>query len=199
MVSSWVQVSDLVAVLAFVLFIALSFMKGLSDHPHYFNAIWPALFYLIWRGACYAWNYRSEGMAPWAGRAVVLLWVTASGLCMTGASLRAHLGNGTRSLHYGPTIGNLWSLSEELLKMPGAEIIPVAYHIRMFPHGLQTLVSLRMMSEKTPEPSLNPGRWLITYRDSKQTWNGLIVMERMDDKGNGLLPVPKENAKSAVK
>jgi hypothetical protein len=199
LVSPWVQVSDLVAVLTVALFLCLAFVKGLSEHPHYYNGVWPALFYLFWRGACYVWKYRNDAFPSWAGPAVVSVWILAMILSLGGIVSRVHFGHGSRSVRYGPTLGNMWEVSERLFRLEGAEIIPVAVHARYFPEGLLALVEMRLVQAAIPEAAENPGRWLINYRNSKQTWDGGIELVPYSGKQTELRKAPKEPAKSVEK
>jgi hypothetical protein len=186
--TSWAGTSEQLALLTMGFFLALSAAKGLVTHPHYFNCIWPAVFFLIWRGATFLWNptisapsfeWLRSGRTP--TRVAVSLWMASLFLSVTAMQLRVHWGEGTRSLHYGPTVGNLWTVSEELLGKLGAQIIPVTFHARAFPHSLESLVQWRLTNSAPMGAGTASDRWLVTYRYPKETWSGEVAVVQLVD------------------
>lgn len=199
--TSWAGTSEQLALLTMGFFLALSAAKGLGKHPHYFNSIWPAVFFLIWRGATFLWNpsvvaasFEWVRSGKTATRIAVSLWLVSLFTSMLAMQLRVHWGEGTRSLHYGPTVGNLWAVSEELLGKLGAQIIPVTFHARAFPHSLESLVQWRLANSAPMGGGTATDRWLVTYRYPKETWNGEVAVMQLVEG-----PPPKKAAEKKPK
>lgn len=175
---SWQTESDALALMTLAFFTALSYAKGLSEHPHYFNAIWPAVFYLVWRGMAFLWSapaWKEQGFG-WVGKAAVGTWALAVVLVLASLTARLHWTEGTRTLHYGPTLGNLWDVSDLLSRADGARIVPVAFHTRFFPQALASLIEWRKRTGQVGSGDGLVGTWLLTYRNPKENWNGAIVL-----------------------
>jgi hypothetical protein len=197
--TSWAGTSEQLALLTMGFFLALSAAKGLGMHPHYFNCIWPAVFFLIWRGATFLWNptistpsfeWLRSGKTP--TRIAVSLWLVSLFTSMMAMQLRVHWGEGTRSLHYGPTVGNLWTVSGELLGKLGAQIIPVTFHARAFPHSLESLVQWRLANSAPMGTGTASDRWLVTYRYPEEIWNGEVAVVQLVEGPASKKPIEKK-------
>lgn len=63
----------------------------------------------------------------------------------------------------------------------GAQIIPVTFHARAFPHSLESLVQWRLTNSAPMGAGTASDRWLVTYRYPKETWNGEVAVVQLVD------------------
>lgn len=122
-----------VVALTLVLFVIVANGKRLVEHPHYYSGVWIAFFVLWW------WGMSDLGRRLWARR-VLLVQAGAMAGFLVGLSVWLHLNVGTRSLHYGPTLGNQMVVAAELERL-GVEDAPPspAHHPRLFPQAIRVL------------------------------------------------------------
>lgn len=172
------EVARVLAV-AFVFFILLADGERLAEHPHYYNGVW-VVFFLFW------WVGMSRLLArAWARRLFVAQLVVMS-VFLVGLGAWLHVNHGTKSLHYGPTLGNQMVVARELDRL-GVEDAPPspAHHPRLFPQAIRVLrrLNARAGGEVLDADPPRTG-YEIVYVDPDGA-SGEIVLRRTRDGGGG--------------
>jgi hypothetical protein len=122
-----------VLLMALALFMLIANGKRLDEHPHYYNGIWIVFFCFWWIGMTRLLDHR------WARRA--LCGQAAVMACfLIGLAWWLHVNEGTRSLHYGPTLEAQMAVARELDSL-GVESAPPnrALPPGVFPHAIDVL------------------------------------------------------------
>ncbi|MBT8489018.1 MAG: glycosyltransferase family 39 protein, partial [Gemmatimonadetes bacterium] len=96
-----------VVALTLVFFVIVANGKRLVEHPHYYSGVWIAFFALWW------WGMSDLVSRLWARRVLVCQAATMAAF-LVGLAVWLHVNGGTRSLHYGPTLGNQMAVAAEL-------------------------------------------------------------------------------------
>lgn len=150
---------------------------------YYWNFVWPAIFHLVWRGFCFFQHQLPSFTGPMGRlvRVLPLAYVFASLLVLVAAQVRIHEGRGTRSLHYGPTLGNLWGVSNGLMALQGAQVVRATRHTKSVPDALDHLEAWRALCGQgsgtdSERRSRSSEKWLLTYRNTKETWSGELAL-----------------------
>lgn len=165
-------------------FVILCYANKLSGHPHYYNALWLPFFYFTWKGASLFWSEPSTWL-----KTLVMVWAVCLGTFLLGAMVRVHLGQGTRSLHYGPTLGNLIEVGQVLENRARcSELYLEAWHPRAFPHSIKAVrkahgpisqaSSGSKRTKQTQQETL-----IISYSRPKDQWHGGITARAIRNQG----------------
>lgn len=122
-----------VVALTLVLFVIVANGKRLVEHPHYYSGVWIAFFLLWWMGM-------SDLLRRAWARRIFYVQSGAMAVFLVALVVWIHQNRGTRSLHYGPTLGNQMAVARELDRQ-GVEDAPpsTAPHPRVFPQAIRTL------------------------------------------------------------
>jgi len=128
---------------------ALVLLTGAVGHPHYYNAIWAVAAGLMWIALD-----RLPSFVPLI-QGCALLAVTAV------LAVRIHLQGGTRTDHYGPTLGNQIALARALDEYdPRSSVAVGVENLARFP---QSLSVLRALDPPTTTIGRPHARLFITY------------------------------------
>jgi hypothetical protein len=129
-----------------------SVVTDLRDHPHYYNGVWPGILMLFWYGIeslskskLFKFNYLCYSFIL-----LFFLWKIVIDL---------HLNHGTRTLHYGPTLGNQIEVVKEIRKIENLDAIKVvAAHPRAVPQAFMFIFKVMGKLEDGHKIRINNAR-----------------------------------------
>lgn len=128
-------------------------------HPHYFNAVLFAMFFIVWKGASEAWLLLSK------------IYCVIIVLLLAFLIFVIDINGGNRGLHHGATIENQLNVARTIIdyskkySQTRADIDVVNY--KCFPHSLDLLVrflqATELKKENRQQPSSEPLELIIRY------------------------------------
>ncbi|MBI5630440.1 MAG: hypothetical protein HY921_06100 [Elusimicrobia bacterium] len=136
-------------------------MLRLYGQPHYYGAAWLLYFYFLWKGLSVA--------PPLFGR----IYAGSLAIFLPSLVLLIHLRGGSRTIFYGPTLGNQIELARRIgAYSPESPIRSRVQHYVVFPHALKVLFDFYGL-RGTPQ---GPRRRLaILYKEADQR-DGRVIL-----------------------
>jgi hypothetical protein len=176
LVRSWQQFKSmddknqilLISSLTVLFHLIFSFMAELRGHPHYYNGVWPVGLVMLWLGLEQLSLHRYFSRFYLAYALTLFLFLGR----FIGS---VHSNQGSRSLHYGPTLANQYEIAREIVKIknPGA-IEAVAFHPKNLPLALNYLVQHLPRPTEAEVYEIQSAQ--IIYADDNPS-NGKIVLK----------------------
>lgn len=155
-----------VVILVFLFQMFLSFTYRLIPIPNFHSAQW--VVYLLG----IAVGLEALARKHW----VVYPYTVSLGVAVPAFLILVHLNDGSRFIHYGPTLGNQLSVARDLEKVETKTLAREAFHAREFPFALETLRKL----ELSTAPKVEAKTVLIRYAEPENSKNGRIKVEVFD-------------------
>lgn len=149
------------SLLALLFHAVLTGWQGVKGHPHYYSGIWPAVFLVTWEGMGIVSKWRT-------GRGAIAIWAVCSLAVLIMMPGLVHLRHGSRSLHYGPTLQNLWEISRTMNQGNVTRWSSEAAHPRDFPQSLDVLRRLGKA-----DTAVSPRQARIVYL-TQDPWDGAM-------------------------
>jgi len=153
-----------------LVFVLLANGQRLVEHPHYYSGVW-AVFFCLW------WVGMSRLMERTWARRLFFLQATVMVLFLSGLAGWLHANGGTRSLRYGPTLGNQMLVAQQLDRL-GAEPGPpsLAFHPGAFPQAIQVLRRLnRLAGGEVADRAAPAGSFRLEYEDPGGAGGAIVV------------------------
>lgn len=158
----------LVCLIWFVAFISLSYLNGLSSNPHYYNSSWFLYFVFLNLGLNALWN------RAWMKKLFFAHSVTMF-IALFSILILLHFRQGTRSLHYGPTLKNQVEVATQINTYDSADQwTSKANHPLWFPHTINLLRTLEPARQSIGQ--LDRKALKILYAQDN-VYDGKIILE----------------------
>jgi hypothetical protein len=141
-----------------------------EGEPHYYDGVWIVGLFFFWQGLARLWPRR------WFRKAFAV-YLAAMAFFLGDIILKVHVFEGSRALHYGPTLSNQMEIAAQLNRYPkDVAVERVAFHPSAFPHAISFLQEMDT-SHRGPGLSAPKNGLVIRYKLPDDQDNGGIVLE----------------------
>lgn len=164
-------------------------VRGAVDQPHYYNASWFAYGFLAWLALDRLQRYP-------LGRVVSVLAIALPAACVAMLVFELHRTHGTRSLHYGPTLGDQIAVAEVLAAVgPQGRVVCDVPDIAQLPQRIGVLEELLPV---TSARGASPGQFVWIHYRSTNPRDGSVIAEVMQLAAPSTLPSPASSPATAA-
>lgn len=160
------------SLITFVMFQVMCLYKGIYYHPHYYNGLWVIYLVFVFAAVDVLWNF--DWFRPMFVGLVGISWGTLSMIV-----INLHDGQGTKSLHHGPTLATRVEVAKRIKNLnPGTKVRFDPVLKPMFPLTIALLLKLGPAKSYSGDRQIRENNLVITYRVKNDRFNGAIEFKK---------------------